>query len=184
MLVFIHPTPRNPTAHASWPGPRFPMAGKGPFWTVLARAGLVSPDLPDRLAALGPTPAMVELLRTETRNRGLYLTNAVKCVDGGSLVPAPARLEAGWAVLRAEVELVRPRLIVACGLMPFRMLTGHGVRLSDELWRARNGGYAPYESRPIAGATYPVYPCYFPTGRGNPSGAAELLAAVRRAARG
>ncbi len=179
MLVFINPTPRNITAHAGWDGIRFPMAGKGPFWRILARAGLVSPNLPERLATLEPTPEMIELLREETSSCGLYLTNAVKCVDGGSLVPAGERLEVGWSVLQAEIALVRPQRIVACGLMPFRMLTGHDVRLADELWRARNGSYLPYESRLIGDTAYPVYPCYFPTGRGNPSGAAELLKAIQ-----
>lgn len=180
MLVLINPTPRNPTAHADWEVPRFPMAAKGRFWRLLAEAGLVSPDLPQRLELLGPTPQMVEQLVTETQHHGLYLTNAVKCVDGGSNVPRAARLERGWRILQAEIAAVRPQRIVAFGLLPFGMLTGHTIRLTDELWKARNGYYTPYNSHVIAGASYPVYPCYFPTGRGNPAGAREMLTLLQR----
>ena len=183
MLVLIHPTPGNPTARADWPGPSFPMAAGINFWRVLRDAGLVAPDLPERLAELHPHPDAVELLLGEARRRGLYLTNAIKCVDGGSLVPPAARLAAGWEVLRGEIALARPRRIVALGLLPFRMLTGREVRLADELWRARNGCYTPHDSHPVEGRTYPVYPCYFPTGRGNPSGAREMLAALREGLR-
>ena len=78
MLVFINPTVRNITAHANWDGPRFPFAGKPKLWQILAEAGWVSADLPDRIAALGPTPPMVEMLNAEARQRRLYHTNAVK----------------------------------------------------------------------------------------------------------
>ncbi len=180
MLVLIHPTPRNPTTVASWDGPRTPMAAAPQFWRVLAAAGLVDPELPGQLAAEGPTQAMVRSLIAEAERRKLYITNAVKCVDGASNVPAARRLELGWSVLREEIALVRPACIVACGLMPFRILTGREIRLSDELWRAQHGSYAAYDSRAVNGDTCPVYPCYFPTGRGNPVASTAMLKLLRR----
>jgi uracil-DNA glycosylase len=179
MLVLIHPTPRNVTAHAGWEGRRFPMAGKSRFWRILVAAGLVPPALPEELDALGPTPTAVEMLAEQARRSGLYLAHAVKCVDGGSTVPAARSLAHGWGILRREIEIVRPRAVVALGLTPFRMLTGRSVRLSDELWRARHGAYLSYPSHPVAGREYPVYPCYFPTGRGNPAAATEMLGLLR-----
>lgn len=179
MLVLIHPTPRNVTAHAGWDCRRFPMAGKTRFWRILAAAGLVPPTLPEQLDALGPTPAAVEMLAKQARRCGLYLAHAVKCVDGGSTVPAARSLAHGWGILRQEIEIVQPRAVVALGLMPFHMLTGRTVRLSDELWRARHGASLSYPSHPVAGREYPVYPCYFPTGRGNPAAATEMLRLLR-----
>lgn len=179
MLVLIHPTPRNPTTVASWDGPRTPMAAAPQFWRVLAAAGLVDPDLPGQLAAEGPTLTMVRSLVAEAERRKLYITNAVKCVDGGSNVPAARRLELGWSVLHEEIALTRPRRIVACGLMPFRMLTGREIRLSDELWRAEHGSYTAYDCHAVKGKVYPVYPCYFPTGRGNPVAATAMLKLLR-----
>ncbi len=179
MLIFINPTVRNFTAHAGWSGPRFPFAGKPKLWQILAEAGFVDIDLPGRISMLGPTPEMVELLRRETRRCRLYLTNAVKCVDDGSSLPTRLRLAAAWSFLQTEIALVRPHFIVSFGLLPFRQLTGMTVRLADELWKAQHGYVEAYPSRSIDGRTYPVFPCYFPTGRGNPVAAARMLTSLR-----
>lgn len=180
MLVFINPTVRNISAHAAWPGPRFPFAGKPKLWHILAEAGLIDADLPSEIAALGPTPPMVERLIAAAQQARLYLTNAVKCVDDGSNLPAADRVAAALPQLQAEIGLVRPRLIVALGLIPFRALTGLNVRLSDQLWDAEHGRINLYPSLPIDGRSYPVFPCYFPTGRGNPVAATRMLTALRR----
>lgn len=180
MLIFINPTVRNITAHADWTGMRFPFAGKLKLWQILAESGFVDANLPDRMAALGPTPPMVELLMDEVCQRRLYLTNAVKCVDDGSSLPTSARISAAWPVLQTEIALVQPRQIVTFGLIPFRLLTGCNVRLADELWNAQHDRYVPYPSRSIGGQSYPVFPCYFPTGRGNPAAATKMLRALRK----
>jgi uracil-DNA glycosylase len=179
LLVFINPTFRNMTAAQDWPGPRFPFAGKPRLWGILAEAGLVDAALPGRIAALGPTPAMVELLIAETRRAGLYLTNALKCVDSGARLPAAERVRAARPFLEQEIALVQPRRIVTFGLIPFQALTERALRLADHLWDAEHGRISFYPSRPIAGAGYPVFPCYFPTGRGNPVAATRLLRALR-----
>lgn len=180
MLVFINPTVRNITAHASWPGLRFPFAGKPKLWEILATAGFVRQDLPQRMAELGRTPEMVELLMEETRRQGLYITNAVKCVDDGSNLPTAVRVAAGWPLLQSEIALVQPRYIVAFGLIPFRALTGCNIRLADQLWDVQQGRCEFFSSHTIDGQTYPVFPCYFPTGRGNPVAATKILSALHR----
>jgi uracil-DNA glycosylase len=179
MLVFINPTVRNLSARADWPGPAFPFAGKPRLWHILADAGLVSRDLPAQIAALGPTPAMVERLMDETQRSGLYLTNAVKCVDDGANLPAAERVAASWPLLAEEIAIVRPRYIVALGQVPFRALTGFTTRLADHLWAAHHGQLSPFPSRPIDGRSYPVLACYFPTGRGNPVAATQILRAIQ-----
>lgn len=180
MLVFINPTVRNISAHADWPGPRFPFAGKPKLWQILAEAGLIEAGLPAEIAALGPTPQMVERLIAAACAARLYLTNAVKCVDDGSSLPAAERVAAALPQLQAEIALVRPQLIVTLGLIPFRALTGLTVRLSDQLWEAQHGQINRYPSLPIDGQRYPVFPCYFPTGRGNPVAATRMLTALRQ----
>ncbi|HEX6288619.1 MAG TPA: uracil-DNA glycosylase family protein [Herpetosiphonaceae bacterium] len=180
MLVFINPTVRNFTAHADWRGVRFPFAGKPKLWEILATAGFVRADLPERIAALGRTPEMVELLLHETCRQQLYLTNAVKCVDDGSRLPTTARIAAAWAFLQAEIALVQPQAIVTFGLIPFRLLTGCNVRLADQLWDAQQGRCTFFSSHPIDGRSYSVFPCYFPTGRGNPVAATKMLIALRQ----
>ncbi len=180
MLVFINPTVRNITAHADWPGIRMPFAGKPKLWHILAEAGWVSAELPQRIAELGPTPPMVELLLAETHRRRLYLTNAVKCVDDGSSLPTADRVSASWPLLRTEIALVRPQHIVALGLIPFHALTGRNVRLADELWTSEHQQPVAYSSHPIDGQIFPVFPCYFPTGRGNPVAATRMLTQLHK----
>jgi len=177
MLVFINPTVHNVSAHGEWPGTRFPFAGKPKLWSILAAAGIVGAELPDEMLALGPTPQMVERLIDEARRRSVYLTNLVKCVDDGSNLPSPERIAAALSLLQREIDLVRPRTIVAFGHLPFRALTGRSIRLADELWNAEHGDIALYPSLPIGGRSYPVFPCYFPTGRGNPVAATRMLRA-------
>jgi uracil-DNA glycosylase len=178
MLVFINPTFRNLSARADWPGPAFPFAATPRLWHILAEAGLVSRDLPAAIAALGPSPALVDRLMAESRRSGIYLTNAVKCVDLGSNLPAAERVAASWPLLAEEIAIVRPRHIVALGQIPLRALTGRTVRLADHLWDAQHGGLTPLPSRSIDGRVYPVFACYFPTGRGNPVAATTMLRAI------
>src|SRR3712207_1360292 len=151
MLVFINPTIRNITAHAAWEGPRFPFAGKPKLWQILAEAGWISADLPERMAELGPTPPMVAMLIAEAQQHRLYLTNAVKCVDDGSNLPVAARVQANWPLLQGEIAHVQPRAIVAMGLIAFGVLTGGTVRLADELWYAQQGHYRAHPSHLING---------------------------------
>lgn len=180
MFVFINPTVGNVSAAASWPGVRFPFAGKPKLWQILAEAGLVEAELPNLIATLGATPAMVEHLITATHARRLYMTNAVKCVDVGSSLPRAARLAEGWKVLQAEIAIVRPKTIIAFGLIPFQLLAGHTVRLADALWAAEHDQIMEFTSKAIDGRTYPLFPCYFPTGRGNPVAATRMLKAFVR----
>lgn len=179
MFILINPTVGNISAHADWNGPRFPFASKPAFWRILAETGFVGSDLPQRMNTLGPTPAMVEMLVAATQQRRLYLTNAVKCVDDGSSLPPRTRVADNWPVLQQEIDCVQPRLIVAMGLIPFGVLTGRQVRLADQLWAAEHGAVNFFASRPIVGRTFPVFPCYFPTGRGNPVAATKMLRALR-----
>lgn len=178
MFVFINPTVRNISAHADWPGPRFPFAGKPKLWHILADAGFVGADLPQRIRTLGPTPAMVEMLVAEAQHQQVYLTNAVKCVDDGSSLPPAARVSASWPLLQQEINFVQPRLIVAFGLIAFGVLTGRQVRLADQRWDAEQGRINLFSSRQIGDQTFPVFPCYFPTGRGNPVAATRMLTAL------
>lgn len=178
MFVFINPTTRNISARADWPGLRMPFAGKPKWWSILAETGFVPPELPQQIAALGPTATMVDHLIKTVQEQRLYLTNAVKCVDDGSNLPIAGRVQASLPQLQAEINFVQPRLIITMGLLPFAALTGHALRLSDQLWDAQQGRINLYPSRPINGRVFDVFPCYFPTGRGNPVAATKMLRAL------
>lgn len=139
----------------------------------------VDPTLAADLRRLEPSPALVDRLVAALQAQRFYITDAVKCCDDGAKLPTARRLAAAWPQLADEIALTMRCGLVAFGLLPFGLLTGQSVRLADVLWDAQHGQLHWVNSRPIAGVQYPVLPCYFPTGRGNPVGATKLLRALR-----
>jgi uracil-DNA glycosylase len=76
-------------------------------------------------------------------------------------------------LLWREIELVRPRRIVAFGILPFRHLTGRAIRLDHYFSLMERRGSIEYV--PALRGRWPVAPCYFPVGRGNPRRATFIL---------
>ena len=79
-----------------------------------------------------------------------------------------------------EMQLVRPKKIVAFGQLTFSMLTGLPVKLGSYRDDVIQNGLQPLADYPLPGCKVPVYPMYFPVGRGNPKFAAELLRLLRK----
>ncbi|MFZ5818170.1 MAG: uracil-DNA glycosylase [Bacillota bacterium] len=49
------------------------------------------------------------------RGRNCYIANVVKCRPPGNRVPAPEEREACWPNLRAQIRLIRPKIILLLG---------------------------------------------------------------------
>jgi DNA polymerase len=178
-LIFINPTHRNASTKEGWSGPRFPFIGTKAVWRVLGNAGLLSAELVDMISGRERwDEEFAEEVYAAVRSEGLYLTNLVKWTGPNGDLPSRQLIELYADVLRRELELVGPRGIVAFGGMPYRALTGRDVKLGEVLANLRHAGDPFYAIDGALGV--PVYPCYFPVGRGNPKGAAEILSAVNR----
>lgn len=172
-LVFINPTGRNISSRPGWGGPRFPFIGTGRIWRFLAGAGLLPGRVADRLPARAQdwSEAVAVGLEAELARAGLYLTNVVKSTAPDSRLPSPAEIDRWRQLLHDELELARPRLTVAFGVLAWRALTDQNIRLAEAYDRQLAG-------RPIVAAScrgLPVAPCYFPVGRGNPRRAGRML---------
>ena len=49
------------------------------------------------------------------RHRNCYIANVVKCRPPGNRIPEPAERQACWPFLRAQIRLVKPKIIVLLG---------------------------------------------------------------------
>ncbi|MFG6460271.1 uracil-DNA glycosylase [Roseateles sp. DXS20W] len=78
-----------------------------------------------------------------------FVTPIVKCRPPRGRAPQPAELDACEAVLTRQVELLRPRLVLAMGLQAARRLTG----LAEPLGRLR-GRVHRWQGLPVV-VTYP-----------------------------
>ena len=176
-LVFINPTQRNLSSRAGWSGPRFPFVGTRRIWQFLADCGLLDSGLVDKLPA-SPSGWSVETaieLETELSRARLYITNVVKETGVDSCLPSQRTVARYQDLLHDEIGLIRPRRIIAFGGLTYRTLTGQAIRLMDA-YQALIPGSAPT----IADCQgYPVWPCYFPVGRGNPRRARAMLRCYR-----
>lgn len=174
MFVLMNPTARNLTAHSD-SDLRVPYAGVSQFWKVLAHAGLISPSVLEQLRVKGWHDDLTRLLINTLEEEGYYLTNLVKCTSPKAQDPGPASIRRGLQLLHREIEIVQPKHLVAFGLLTFRALTGQSLKLQDFLARLEHGISHPFTGPAISGHSYPVWPCYFPTGRGNSQAAIKCL---------
>lgn len=71
----------------------------------------------------------------------VYICNIVKCRPPNNRVPEPDERAACMGYLRAQVALVRPKIIACLGSTPARALLGDDVRITRDrgVWQLRKG---------------------------------------------
>lgn len=173
MLILVNPTYRNLSAHREYYGPRFPFIGVRQFWRVLAEAGLISRGVAHNL----PTSSYWRdqdtwAIQSELMQNSLFVTNIVKCCYSHSKYPIQSVIDMHLEYLSREIQIVKPKQIVAFGGIVFKVLTGYSIVLS-EYWKD-SSKRDPYKEK-VSGLGIPVIPCYFPVGRGSPKKAALIL---------
>jgi len=187
MFIFINPTRRNISSEPSWTGPRFPFIGTKQVWRVFHKAGLFDDGL---LAYIESNPrwsvSFADKVRDFLDSNSLYISNVVKSTGADAALPDSAKIDLFLPALKREIEIVKPRYIVAMGLIPFSTLTGQKIKLADyhsEALAKKRLGAFKVSFGEGSGSRYvssEVIPCYFPVGRGSPKKAAELLSLLRR----
>lgn len=182
MFVFINPTARNVSSRPDYCGPRFPFLGTKEVWNVFAKAGMFPSDLLDKINGANGRwdKRLIKSVIGSVASNGFYFTNVSKCCKENSELPNAHEIRHGSEILFKEICIVRPKRIVAFGLIPTKAVTGQSIRLGDQYRRMQNGGDPFIKSKQIAGRTYSVFPCYFPVGRGNPKRAVEMLGCLKR----
>ena len=71
----------------------------------------------------------------------VYIANTVKCRPPGNRTPAPDEMEACLFYLRAQVALIRPKVIVLLGASASRAVLGPSTRITRDRgqWVERKG---------------------------------------------
>ena len=86
------------------------------------------------------------------RGREVYIANVVKCRPPGNRVPAPEEAAACAPFLDRQVDLIRPRLIVALGRTAAIRLTGQEASLAS-----LRGRVHAYRGIPLVITYHPAY---------------------------
>ncbi len=180
MFVLMNPTARNPTLSHKYSGERVSYAGVSSLWRILIKVGF----LPQSLLSIFKSPAWDDkrsrALVEHLDRASLYLTELVKCPSRQAETPDTQTIQHNLAFMRREIEIVNPRSIIAFGLLPFYSLTRQRIVLGDYHEKLLHGDDSHFHLHErIGDYHHKVYPCYFPTGRGNYLRAFEILKALR-----
>jgi len=163
-LVFINPTRQNVSCDPKWNGPRFPFIGVTRFWKILADSGLISKDF----VLSGWDEGKARGLLSKLRRKKIYITNLVKCTQNHGNYPEKKVFDYHLPLFFKEMDIIRPRAIIAFGALTTKYLTGRNIKMGEYFKRPEPLNYRNMKE-------IRVYPCYFPVGRGSPKLATEVL---------
>lgn len=85
----------------------------------------------------------------------VYIANIVKCRPPGNRVPAPEEIESCVPFLKAQIEMIQPKMIVALGLTAASTLTGNDSTMG--LLRGRFHPLAWDSKRSLMATYHPAY---------------------------
>jgi len=176
MFVFINPTKRNISSLSTWQGPRFPFIGTKQVWKVFHKAGLFDDKLMYRIKhGTNWSLQFTRQVKQFLEKKSFYFTNIVKWTGDDATLPERKKIELYLPILEREIELIRPKMIIAFGLLPFEHLTKKKIKLDDYYTQTMIDGKLKTFDCQISATGTKVRPCYFPVGRGNPSRAEDIL---------
>lgn len=91
------------------------------------------------------------LRRAEIHRERVFITSTVKCRPPGNRRPRDAEMAACRPYLLAQIETVRPRVIVALGQTAVRDLLGPAARLASV-----RGAWREFAGRPVLSTYHPA----------------------------
>jgi len=86
------------------------------------------------------------------RGDNVYIANAVKCRPPGNRTPEPEETAACWPFLQRQIDLLRPKLIVALGRPAAQTLLQSEIKIS-----AARGRRFDYRGIPLVVTYHPAY---------------------------
>ena len=86
------------------------------------------------------------------RAENVYIANAVKCRPPGNRTPTPEETASCWPYLERQIELIRPKLIVALGRPAAQTLLRTEVKIG-----AARGKCFDYRGIPVVVSYHPAY---------------------------
>lgn len=180
LFVLINPTYRNITSDPNHRGIRIPFMGGSNFWRVLVESGFLPKKIYGTTEKGTWDQNDIWAVATALKEASLYLTNLVKCCSKDAAPPNVAVIKYHTQILKEEIQITDPKLVITFGLLPFQALVGRSIKLSAHLKSARAGDINFYKTVPISEVIYKVFPTFFPVGRGKPKESLELLKYLRK----
>jgi DNA polymerase len=104
---------------------------------------------------VGPTGKLLDALLSAAglaRGREVYIANVVKCRPPGDRTPLPEEAAACAPILDRQIELIRPKIIVALGKTAIMRLIG-----VDTAMAALRGKVYRYRDVPVIVTYHPAY---------------------------
>lgn len=95
------------------------------------------------------------------RGQGVYIANAVKCRPPNNRTPEPDEIEACFPYLQRQIELIRPRVIVALGRPAAQALLKQEIRIG-----AARGQVFRFGEIPVVVTYHPAYLLRNPADKG------------------
>lgn len=178
--IWVEEQHRNITSRPHYKGLRMPFMGVAGFWRVLVESRFLPKSLYFTTERKVWDENDIERVNKALTKSGLYLTNLVKCTGSNADPPDKARIAWGLKILKEEISIIDPKLIITFGQLPFKALTGKNINLSEHYKSVKASKINLYKSIPIGGKRYKVFPTYFPTGRGRPKESIEILKCFRK----
>jgi DNA polymerase len=123
MFIFINPTYRNITSRPDYSGRRFPFVGTKEIWKTFVAAKLLDEQI---LSETNNAEFVINVIA----EKEFYFTNVVKCTKEDAILPEISIINKKIELLLKEINIVQPKLIVAFGILPFKLLTGKKLKLS------------------------------------------------------
>lgn len=181
LFLFINPTHKNISSYSNYEGSRrYPFIGVRHFYKLLSSAGFVDKIIIGNIYNNGWKTEDEKRIENSLIKNDVYLTNLVKCTQPHPENPTKDIIIQDLPLLYKEIDIVKPTYIVTFGKLTYQTLTNQDIRLKDKLEEVKKGTYQPDKSLNIINETYPILPCYFPVGRGNPPKALQILSYIKK----
>jgi DNA polymerase len=130
--------------------------GEGPPRTPIMVVGEGPGEEEDRTGRpfVGPAGELLTkmLLAIDLPREQVFIGNVVKCRPPGNRNPVPEELQACLPFLKEQVQIIRPRLLVALGGVAARTLSGSERKISE----LRGKSFA-FEGCPVIPTYHPAY---------------------------
>ncbi len=158
MFIFMNPTGRNVSSVFSWDGIKAPWIGTKQVWSIFRELNLLDASIYSKIISLKPEQwdtGFAKKVYMDIENHSVYITNLAKCTQSDARPLSNSVFKEYLSLMYKEIELVRPKRIVAFGNQVSSILLNRNISVSK---------YANLESEKING--YEIYPTYYPVGQG------------------
>jgi DNA polymerase len=160
-FVFMNPTGKNIASDPNWKGRRSPWIGTKNIWKLFYRIGLLDEGIHASIMAKRPNEwneEFADLVYGDVEKQKYFITNLGKCTQVDARVLPNSVYAQYLDLLRKEIEIINPKVIIAFGNQVSSVLSGKAISVS----KCRKQSF-PME---VAGKTYDVYPVFYPIGNG------------------